>query len=662
MGVKKKLRILIYSVVVILLTSIFIVNTNYVSASKFVDDDNEIKILHLAGDIEFPPFEYQDKFGDYRGFNVDILRAIAIEEGFEIKFTPMNWDEAVDALMRGEVDGIQGMKYSKNREEFFIFSESYITTATNIFVLKNNNYIKNLDDFENRYVAVQKYDIASDLINNIPNVKKQEYATQEDGIIALSKGEVNAFLGNRFTGLYNIQKNDLYDDIKIIGPEINPEKYCVALNKNQEQWVDVLNSGIKTINDNGTYTKIYNKWFGEEIASIEDYRRKLIYGTLFTLVGVVILFGLFYRINKVLKDIIKKQTNSLEEESSFKEQIINSIFSALVTIGKDGVILSSNSKVSTILNTDRKKLVGFNYKDTVLELLISEFEFSEVINQNQNIINIEKKFELERDDTHKVLEYNLYPLKSKDDEIIGITFTVRDITADKELREKIIMKDKLESIGRLTTSIAHEIRNPISSIKTYVELLPSKYDNEEFRNTISKDVPYQIQRLDNLITNLLNYSKPAKSQRKVVVLNDVILSSMQLVNQKIISKNISIQVNLIDDIKVYVDQYQLEQVLLNLLLNTIDAVEDVQSPNIEILSLASNDKIILKIIDNGIGIPDMVKKQIFEPFYTTKSSGYGLGLSIVHQLTKENGIEISVDSAVDVGTTFGLSFSIGRKE
>ncbi|MCK5763965.1 MAG: GHKL domain-containing protein, partial [Clostridiales bacterium] len=244
----------------------------------------------------------------------------------------------------------------------------------------------------------------------------------------------------------------------------------------------------------------------------------------------------------------------------------------------------------------------------------------------------------------------------------GITFTVRDITADKELREKIIMKDKLESIGRLTTSIAHEIRNPISSIKTYVELLPSKYDNEEFRNTISKDVPYQIQRLDNLITNLLNYSKPAKSQRKVVVLNDVILSSMQLVNQKIISKNISIQVNLIDDIKVYVDQYQLEQVLLNLLLNTIDAVEDVQSPNIEILSLVSNDKVILKIIDNGIGIPDMVKKQIFEPFYTTKLNGYGLGLSIVHQLTKENGIEISVDSAVDVGTTFELSFSIGRKE
>ncbi|MCK5763549.1 MAG: transporter substrate-binding domain-containing protein, partial [Clostridiales bacterium] len=167
MGVNKNLRILIYSVIGILLIVSIIATTNHVSASNFVDEDNEIKILHLAGDIEFPPFEYQDKFGDYRGFNVDILRAIAIEEGFEIKFTPMNWDEAVDTLMKGEVDGIQGMKYSRNREEFFIFSDPYITTATNIFVLKNNNYIKNLDDFENRYVAVQKYDIASDLINNI---------------------------------------------------------------------------------------------------------------------------------------------------------------------------------------------------------------------------------------------------------------------------------------------------------------------------------------------------------------------------------------------------------------------------------------------------------------------------------------------------------------
>lgn len=113
-------------------------------------------MIRVAGDNNFPPFEYLSDSGVYTGFNVDIMNAVSIETGIRFEYYPMPWNEAVQAMRSGKVDAIQGMKYNQEREEIYDFSAPYFTSSQGIFVLKDNMYIRKIEDLKGRKVAVQK--------------------------------------------------------------------------------------------------------------------------------------------------------------------------------------------------------------------------------------------------------------------------------------------------------------------------------------------------------------------------------------------------------------------------------------------------------------------------------------------------------------------------
>ncbi len=611
---------------------------------------NEERTIKIGGDDNFPPFEYVDANGTYKGFNVDITHAVALETGMDIEFVPMTWHEATTTLQNGDIDVVQGMKYSKGREELYLFSEPYVKSSLSIFVKKNSAIIISLSDLRNKRVAIQKNDIANNLIEEWMHVDVVETENQIEALELLVNDEVEAYLGNRLVGLYSIQKQGYQNVVKMTGGLINAEDYGFAMNKENSTLVEDFNEGLARIKKNGTYDRIYSKWFGDEIKPPIAYFKNIL-----LMAGLIaVVFGLVFvsivRINLHLKKEVEKQTADLKSETLYKAQIIDSIFSGLVTCDKELIIKSVNKKAKEILHIDAENHLDCSLAETNLLPFLDIKSFKDILTSDNAVMDEEKRCKIQG--SERIIEYNIYPLLSNLETLEGWTVTFRDVTFARQILRKAMLNDKMESLGRLTAGIAHEIRNPLASIRTYLDILPEKYDDERYRNKVSKDIPVVIDKLNESINSLLDFAKPRDSYPTYFSLSEAIHESYSLMRKDLENNAIKVELDLKYNDYVYMDKQHLQQVILNLLINAIDAVKGHKSPCIRIDSAKEGYCSVFDISNNGHKIPDEELEKIFEPFYTTKSQGTGLGLSICHQLINQNGGDIKVSTKSIDGSSF----------
>jgi polar amino acid transport system substrate-binding protein len=619
----------------------------FIEASNYVNES-----IVVAGDNYFPPFEYVDANGVYKGFNIDIIHAIAIEMGLDVNIVPMTWKEATERLESGQVDVVQGITDTEDRRTKFLFSQPHLTTSQVIFIAKDNDFIKTVKDLENRRVAIQESDVVIELLSDIEGIEIQKEENQLHALELLINGEADAYVGNRETGLYSIQKYGHYDQVKLIGSPMNSKKYCIAVRKDNEELIRILDEGLRIIKKNGTYKKIYNKWFGEEFISPLKLFKKYIY---IVLIGALALIGISLfnvRMNHMLREQVDSRTRELIQSDLFKEHIINSISDGLITFDTNGVIQSLNKNVMEICMISKNKALGRSIHSVDFLDFVDKNLFREALISGKSYIRQEALIQL--NGHSKIMEYNILPINDGTDVIQGITITFNDITIQRQHNEQIKRRDKFESIGRLTANIAHEIRNPLTAIKTYIELIPRKIDNKKFQEQIVQDVPQVIERLNGLITELLEYARPREANKTVFELDRPILEVMSLVEGEIRKNGIKLELDLNKNCCVKMDSQQLKQILINLIINSIEALKNEANPSLKIKMAKSEIGCFIEVTDNGIGIASDDIGVIFEPFFTKKTSGTGLGLSIAQQLAEENSGYLTPDSILGQGTTMRL--------
>ncbi len=233
----------------------------------------------------------------------------------------------------------------------------------------------------------------------------------------------------------------------------------------------------------------------------------------------------------------------------------------------------------------------------------------------------------------------------------------RDITEEKKLREDVVKRHKMEALGQLVSSIAHEIRTPLTSIKTFIEMLPTKYNNADFREKISRFVPQEIERLNRVVNDLLTYSNPPVVQQENVTLKVLVEGVLVYFSDAISRQGIELSVDFDERVRVCVDRHQMKQVLINVLLNAVQALTDRPEPRLRLTAEMMENKVCLLVTDNGPGVSDEAKHKAFEPFFTTKAGGTGLGLFVSYQLARQNSVEIQLDNVPEGGTTVRLIFS-----
>jgi signal transduction histidine kinase len=217
--------------------------------------------------------------------------------------------------------------------------------------------------------------------------------------------------------------------------------------------------------------------------------------------------------------------------------------------------------------------------------------------------------------------------------------------------------DRMASLGSLTAGLAHEIRNPLVAVKTFLDLLPERYKDKEFRVDFLKLTSSELDRITNLVSELLNFAKPTKPKFRKTDVNQVIEEIIPLIQVEATKRDIAIETNLLETPKAMLDADQMKQVFLNIFLNAIEAIKDHGRISITSRDIQKNgsEYVQVEIADTGKGIPKRIMEQIFDPFFTTKEKGAGLGLAITHQIVQDHHGTIEVESMPKKGTTFFIN-------
>jgi len=227
----------------------------------------------------------------------------------------------------------------------------------------------------------------------------------------------------------------------------------------------------------------------------------------------------------------------------------------------------------------------------------------------------------------------------------------------------------------LSAGMAHEIKNPLVSIKTFAQLLPERYSESDFRETFSNLIVHEINRIDSLVNQLLRFARPAKPFLRPMHVHEVLDKTLLLIQHRLYQKEIKLTRSWDADVDTTrADADQLEQVFLNFFLNAMDAMKrggeltvatKIRSGDVFVSQLSAPDDeateaLCISIRDTGDGIRAEDIPHVFDPFFTTKDYGTGLGLSVVHGIIEEHGGQIEVESELSKGTAFTILLPLVR--
>ena len=224
--------------------------------------------------------------------------------------------------------------------------------------------------------------------------------------------------------------------------------------------------------------------------------------------------------------------------------------------------------------------------------------------------------------------------------------------------------DRLASLGTLTAGLAHEIRNPLVAIKTFIQLLPERLEDEEFRNHFLKIASGEVDRISLLINELLDFARPSDPKFELEDINNILDGMILLISTEAKKKQIHIIKNYAADLPpVNIDREQIKQVFLNILLNAVEATTENGEITVKTRSFVKTEGesyIQIEFTDTGRGIPKEHLEDIFNPFFTTKATGSGLGLSISNQIIQDHKGYIDVESQLDKGTSFFINLPLNQ--
>jgi two-component system, sporulation sensor kinase E len=387
--------------------------------------------------------------------------------------------------------------------------------------------------------------------------------------------------------------------------------------------------------------------------------------------AVGILFGWLRDLAEVKTADLRQVSHQLEDAyrkleeraiqlvniQDYTQSILRSITSGVITVGPDGSMATANPAAERILGMREvdivPKRIGTLFADDagldaeVLKVL--EGKLPKSVKEMRLVTRGGKVLQA---------QVSTSRMRDIDGRILGAVVTVEDVSEVKALTDQLIRADRLAAMGELTAGVAHEVRNPLGIIRASVQLVEESGCNRERVLEATSVIKQEIDRLDRVIKALLDFGRPSKPHLLLTdigdVIEDVILFTRRFAGQS----NVSISAVDVEGLpKVMADPDQLKQVFVNLISNAVQAM-DRDGGSIEVRGYANEGFLAAAVSDTGPGIPPEDLKKVFDPFYSTRDEGTGLGLTIVHRILDEHNGHIEVVSEPGAGTTFIVSLPI----
>lgn len=344
-----------------------------------------------------------------------------------------------------------------------------------------------------------------------------------------------------------------------------------------------------------------------------------------------------YKKQKLLENNIVEITK-LE---NYTRNIVDSIDS--------GVIATDTNLVITSLNREGEKILGV--RDAIGSNISTIFDNSiiDILNQTklQKFKYIDAKTVIKVEDEEKYLKLTVSPLLNILNKIQGLVIVIQDYSSEKYLEAQTARADRLSAVGELASGIAHEIRNPMGIIKTISQTLQEEEDQESIVEGLGIIVK-EIDRANKVIQTLLNFARPDANITEDVNVNELIDEVLLIVNKYALNKRIELICEYGKDIIIMGDKEKLKQVFINVILNSIQSMGN--GGTISISTEVNDSGVNISFKDTGAGISKENLSKIFNPFFTTKEQGTGLGLSVSNRIIQDHKGYITIDSIVNKGT------------
>ena len=354
----------------------------------------------------------------------------------------------------------------------------------------------------------------------------------------------------------------------------------------------------------------------------------------------------------------------LIEARNFLESIIEKAGDAISVMDLEGKIIYWNEGAEKIYGYGKEEAIGRKTLDFLVpqdENLKAREEkrihgLMEQVWKGEVVSNVEVKRQTKagREITVSV---TLSPLRDASGQIIGSSRICKDITQMKKAEEKLLLSERLSSMGELIAGVAHEIRNPLAGIKINTQILARKKDFPAMEKQLLDSTLEGIEKIQKIVEDMLDYAKPRAAEYKKEEINPIVEKSLDVLNVQLKNANIVISFERGEKLpRIKIDRHQIQQVLINIMLNAIHAMDKGGALTVRTF-IADNGEVGIEIRDTGIGISAAHLKRIFDPFFTTRSRGTGLGLSITMKLLENHGALIDVTSVEGKGSVFTIRFT-----
>lgn len=633
------------------------------------------KTVRVAVCPHTPPFQFLDENYYLTGIHIDIMEEIAQQNNLSIIYTTYNTkSECISALNRGVVDMVLGYQTQEyDITDHLVTSE--LSTGT-ISIVANKNlaaYIEQTQRTTPFAIAFEYGAIDYSLLHALGFHRLLGVGNQDQAVDALLSQEADITVGLSESISYILHQRGIEREFTTIHGRVSAVQFAILVSKESPSLYRLLDKALIELHTSGVYEKICDFWIRNQSEQrLQFIVNGLIVTALLTILitAVVLWFNhvlrkrvgvktkMLYEVNQSLEQTITR----LQNEDMFRNQMIDSLPVAAILFDLGFTVTLMNPMAHMLCGldktdescTDAKRLPVFGY---ILQRL------------NHTIFSpdpqIEQKRIFELRDGNTIYKYRCWIHRLVEGtHFAGALMMVENITQEELRRKELFAMEKANTLNQLVAGIAHEIKNPLMTIKTAVSLMASRWEDSNVRSAFLQFIPDEVDRMNSLVEGLLNYAKPPGEAFSVFRMSEPVRRSFGMAKITDNTSRIQFTISLDEDLYICAQRDLLRQALTNLLINSMWAVNkkwenaplEGWNGSISCRVYAEGDWVCLSVYDDGIGMSDDVLIRCTEPFFTTKLAGTGLGMALVKQFVENSGGTLLIHSVENQFTEILIRF------
>lgn len=605
----------------------------------------EKETLVYGIDPEAAPFSFvNEETGQIEGLVADYMSILVLDLGMDIQSKVVEPSEILESLKTREIDMTDLFVDTGEKNQYVSTQPLY--ELTGIMVTRyGNREISAYRDMQGKRLAMVEGDFLElRVLKAFPQGQSMNIVYTDSvkkGLELLMEDQVDALVANETVIDFYAEEMDIESDLRQVGDAVYKEDVTLAVNVYDTKLYNILNKEILNLKKRNVFIEAQEKWLGTSAPIVTDSTSvKWAQWIILFCVGTVVILMLW---ESVLNRRIEQKTREIRIEKNNLQVVIDNIDALIAVINGDDVITQCNDYGKRLLQDTAGSFVGCGLGTTGM------------------LKDLYDMYGKNPDAPYYIYEERYYSVfvrvlnGSRGNRLM----MVEDCTGTQMAERKLRQESKMIAVGQLSAGLAHEIRNPLGLIKNYSYLLRD-YATDDMAGHSLDVIGDSAKRIDQLVENLLRFSRLSNDKTEMLNVEKLLRSILDLEQKKLEKQKVTLSLVCAKDLTLYMCEETVKIIAFNLINNAVEAFReaDMSEGRLKVGAKCEEGVFYLKVEDNGPGMPQTVVEHIFNPFFTTKDTGTGLGLYIVNsELEKVNG-QITVDSRPGEGSAFTVKIPV----